>query len=149
MNYKRHLLRTAVAVLLLVGGTASAQQTVTDWVNYYRSLAGVAPVIMTTQARTIAYGNNLMALAAKASGHYYGFSELSRELDRARVDYHYIGEVVCFFPYHEIRPKLLVEVFQVSEPHWTSMMNPRYNYISYHVAHSEGNSAITIFMIER
>ena len=150
MSYKKTLFSMAVAALLLAGGTAlSAQQSLIEWVNYYRSLAGVDLVELTTQARVVAYEHNLLVLSAGASGHYYGFSELQRKLDRARVDYRYLGEVVCFFAYHEIRPKLLVEVFQSSDPHWQILMHPRYTHMSYHVAHSDGNSSITIFMIQR
>ena len=151
MNYAKTAprIRLLVLALLWMGRAVFAQETVVEWVNEYRFLAGVDPVIESSQARVVAYEHNQLALDVGHAGHYYGFTGLGRALDRARVNYNFIAEVVAYYHYHEIRPQRFVEVFQTSLPHWNALMNPRYTHLCYHVAHRDGKSAITIYMIER
>lgn len=148
MPTRKSALIFSVALLILIGGATHAQELI-DWINRYRAEAGQDSVIEIADARSVAYEHNALVLEAQKSGHYYGYTGLGQALDRSRVDYDFIAELVIYFPYHEVRWDEILAVYQRSAPHWEDLMSPRYQYMSYNMRHTGTESAITIYMIDR
>ncbi len=148
MRIKRRTLALSAALLIFIGGAAHTQELI-DWINRYRVEAGRDQLTEIADARLVAYQHNALVLEADKSGHYYTYRDLEEALGRARVEYDYIGEVVIYFAWHEVRWDYILSIFRMSPPHWNMLMNTRYQYMSYNLRHTGTESAITIYLIDK